>query len=398
MRKWSLNILFANNLRGFYGGVEQVLLDYARGLTERGHRSFLAYGIDGRDPEEFARAFDDTFRCSEFGSDGGDTASTGQRFDAIVGEVEPEVVFFHKVTHLPHEIERNDGVRKVVMVHDHDLWCPTGLGYHRGSRRICRHPAGWRCYMNLAFLERGGESRFPIRVASVGKKLREMKRYHRFDAILANSSYTRNRLLYNGFPREKTRVCFPVLRQPEVSSVPIPTEPNVLYAGSLIRGKGVDLLLRAFGLLNPAAQLHIVGVGKSEGALKRLSRTLGIEKRVHFAGWVDHEELANYYARARVVAVPSCWPEPFGLVGMEAMRHGRPVVAFEVGGIPDWLEHEGTGLLVAEQDVAGFAASLERLLDDSGSAEQMGAYGRERAAAAFAFEDNVALVEKALTG
>lgn len=225
-----------------------------------------------------------------------------------------------------------------------------------------------------------------------------MKRYHHFDSILPNSTYMRDQLLANGFPSEKTHVCSPVLKHSNIVSKPIPTEPVVLYAGSLIRGKGVDLLLRAFRLLKTPAQLNIVGAGKSEESLKRLSRALGIEDRVNFVGWVDHEELTQFYQQSKVVAVPSCWPEPFGLVGVEAMRHARPVVAFKVGGIPDWLEHEKTGFLIDEQDVDAFAEALERLLLDSELAATMGERGRERASADFVFEDALVSVEDALAG
>ncbi len=57
-----MKILFANNLRGYYGGVEQVILNYTRGLTRRGHECYFAYGVDGRDPEEFGAPFIETYR------------------------------------------------------------------------------------------------------------------------------------------------------------------------------------------------------------------------------------------------------------------------------------------------------------------------------------------------
>ena len=70
----------------------------------------------------------------------------------------------------------------------------------------------------------------------------------------------------------------------------------------------------------------------------QLASKLKISDRVVFTGRVDHEKLESYYAAARLVVVPSRWPEPFGMVGIEAMARGRPVVAFDTGGIGDWLE------------------------------------------------------------
>jgi len=86
------------------------------------------------------------------------------------------------------------------------------------------------------------------------------------------------------------------------------------------------------------------------------------------------------------VAIPSRCPESFTIVGQESMRHGRPVVAFRVGGNADWLEDGKTGLLVPEQDVAAYANALQRLLTDTAYAAQLGAYAAKRVRERFTFE------------
>ncbi len=392
-----MKILFANNMRGYYGGLEQVILSYTRGLTRRGHECYLAYGTDSRDPESFSTPFGDTYQCSEFGVQNSNP-SHGLRFDDILNRVEPDVVFVFKVTQLPEGFEHHDGFRKVRMVLDHDLWCPTGLGYYRHNRRICQHPADWRCYLDLGFLERVNEGRIPMRIASIRRKMHEMRRSHHFDAVLAVSNYVRDQLVMSGFPPERTHVCHNVLEDADVETTPIPETPNVLYVGSLIRSKGVDLLLQALGRLKCPFHLDIVGSGKSEPQLRLLTMKLGLQDRVNFTGWVDHEKIAEYYRAAKVVAIPSCWPEPCTLVGQEAMRHARPVVAFDVGGNADWLDHEETGILVPEHDVAGYAAALERTLSDTDFAGKLGLTGAARVRERFSFERYLDLVEGYLSG
>lgn len=397
MRRCQIRILFANNLRGFYGGLEQVILNYARGLARRGHASFLAYALDARDATTFSEPFVDTLPCSEFGIV--DAESTeGMPFSAILDRVRPDVVFFFKVAHLPDGIEHNTNVRKVRMVLDHDLWCPTGLGYFRRNRKNCRHPAGWRCYLDLAFLQRVDDSKLPVGVASIQRKVREMHRSHGFDAVLAVSRYVRDQLILNGFPPERTHVCHNVLEDSEVSPCPVPEDPNVLYVGSLIRHKGVDLLLQALRLVRCPFHLNIVGAGKSEAQLRTLCAKLGLQNRVSFLGWVDHDDIPEFYRSAKVVAIPSCWPEPCTLVGQEAMRHGRPVIAYDVGGNSDWLEHESTGILVPEQDVKGYAAALERLLSDTTFARKLGMHAAERVRERFSFERYLDRIEGYLSG
>jgi len=389
-----VKILFANNLCGYYGGVEQVVAHTARALARRGHVCHLAYARTGTDLERFSKLFEGVSPCSEFGTAPG--SATGEPFNAIVEHVKPDVVFYHKVDRLPPGVESETPYKTAILAHDHDLWCPTGLGYDRRTRQLCDHVAGWRCYLSLAFLEKREGGAVPFRLVSVGAKVREMRRYTRFDVILANSSFIREKLITNGFPAAKTHLCHPVLDQPDPEPVPLPNEPQILYVGSLIRGKGVDLLLRALAELPCPFHLKIVGKGKSEEELRELAGTLGLSNAVTFVGWVPNDEIARYYQEAKVVAVPSAWPEPFGLVGLEAMRHGRPVAAFRAGGIPDWLDDGETGMLAPPLDVTAYAADLERLLSEPGLAEQLGVNGLRRVREKFSFEGYIDTLERHL--
>ena len=96
-------------------------------------------------------------------------------------------------------------------------------------------------------------------------------------------------------------------------------------------------------------------------------------------GWLDADALLAAYARCDVCVVPAIWPEPFGIVAVEAMAAGRPVVASAVGGLASTVVDGETGLLVPPGDPAALAAALERLLDDRALAARLGASGRDRA-------------------
>jgi glycosyltransferase involved in cell wall biosynthesis len=178
----------------------------------------------------------------------------------------------------------------------------------------------------------------------------------------------------------------------------VPDDPLILCVAQLIKGKGVDLLLHALAKVSADYRAVIVGAGNLDDALKGLARSLGLADKVHFEGWASNETLGKFYSRAKIVAVPSRWAEPFGMIGLEAMNHGRPVVAFNVGGTSDWLAHERTGLLVPEQDVAAFARALERLLTDTDTAQRMGEEGLARAHKEYAFEDYLERLTQYLTG
>jgi glycosyltransferase involved in cell wall biosynthesis len=146
------------------------------------------------------------------------------------------------------------------------------------------------------------------------------------------------------------------------------TPPEVLYAGRLSAEKGVLELVEA------AAGLNLVVAG--DGPLR--------ERVPQACGFMPPAELQKLYARAAVVACPSR-REGFGVACLEAMAHGRPVVASAVGGLKDLVVDEETGLLVPPRDPTALRTALERLLGDRELRQALGAAGRERARERFSW-------------
>src|SRR5205807_3831612 len=121
----------------------------------------------------------------------------------------------------------------------------------------------------------------------------------------------------------------------------------------------------------------VLGDGNHRSQCEHLCRKLGLDNRVRFPGFVLPHELAQYYRRCSVAAVSSVWPEPFGMVGPDAMRYGVPVVAFDAGGIREWLQDGENGFLVPWMDRAQFAERIQQLLTDKALARKMGERGRQ---------------------
>ena len=205
--------------------------------------------------------------------------------------------------------------------------------------------------------------------------------------FLVGSQFMKNELEMNGVQDHKIEIVHPVpasLQAP--AALPMGEAPELLFVGQVIRGKGVDLMLQALARINGNWHATIVGDGNHIEACRHLARRLAIHDRIRFRGWVNHDELDRYYTAARLVVVPSRWPEPFGMVGIEAMARGRPVVAFDTGGIPDWLDDGVTGLLVPAANVAMMASAIQRLLDDSALASRMGRAGSARVQNSFSHQ------------
>jgi glycogen(starch) synthase len=164
---------------------------------------------------------------------------------------------------------------------------------------------------------------------------------------------------------------------------PVPTgPPRVLLIGRLIGDKGFDVGLRACAALVdefPGLQVLLVGDGVERARLADLAAELGILDRVESTGAVDVADVGAMYARATVVAVPSRYPEPFGLVAVEAGLAERPVVASAVGGLPEVIDDGVSGLLVPPDDPGAMAAGLGAVLRDPDHAHELAAAGRARA-------------------
>src|SRR5207248_1304963 len=116
-----------------------------------------------------------------------------------------------------------------------------------------------------------------------------------------------------------------------------------------IRGKGVDLLLEALARVKVSFECLIAGDGNHRPFCEERARSLGLAGRVRFGGFMPREELNQAYAQASVALISSVWPEPFGLVGLESMRFGLPIVGFDAGGIGEWLIDGHNGYLIPER-------------------------------------------------
>jgi glycosyltransferase involved in cell wall biosynthesis len=102
------------------------------------------------------------------------------------------------------------------------------------------------------------------------------------------------------------------------------------------------------------------------------------EPAIQFLGWADRSDLVDRLDRSRSLWLPSLWAEPFGIIGLEAMARGVPVIGSKIGGIPEWLEHGVTGFLVEPGDSREIAERADLLACDTRLARSMGDAARQR--------------------
>jgi glycosyltransferase involved in cell wall biosynthesis len=380
-----MRIIVVNENCGYLGGLEQNIADSVIGLkTQKHHTCYLAYNRrTSIDSNGYQELFEDTFQI-DFSGRNHDTPS----LTSVCRKIQPDVLYFHKCSSIQPFQEAIRNVHAVRMIHDHDLCCPRRHKYFSYSNRICHQKAGIGCWLDGAFLKRDRTRRVGFAFNSISESIREMKRNYLFSCLLVASRFMRQELLSNGFREDQVSILPPIgIEQTESEDhLPLP-ENELLYVGQLIHGKGVDLLLKALSSVSSKFRLTIVGRGNAQKRLQDMASNLNLADRVDFAGWVDHAQLDAFYQKAKAVLVPSRWPEPFGMVGLEAMKHSRPVIAFDAGGISDWLIDGKTGILVPEQDVDAFTAAINRLLMDTETASELGRNGFEHLQAHFRYDD-----------
>ena len=397
-----MKVLFLNRYAGTFGGVESYMRRAALGLSDLGVECLLGR-IEDRGPgiEAYLSPFSQSFRRDDEAA----LAAEAERLS-------PDVVFLHKLGNTRAFINLKGRPRLVRYVHDHDLCCPRRHKYYVWNGRICDRPAGAFCWLDAGFLERRGRG---FALKSPSAFFDELAANRSLDLLLVGSAWMSDELLMNGFDPARVAILPPstpaapstaaeskvAMGDKAAADSKAAAEPSILYVGQLIRGKGVDLLLDSFALLHqdrPDLRLVVTGSGNADGKLKEKAKGLGLDDCVDFRGQVNEAELEALYARATLLAVPSRWPEPFGMVGLEAMRRGLPVAAFASGGIPDWLEDGVTGFLARPGDPRSLAAVVEKILADPSAGKQMGEAGRKKAESDFSFSCSMEALNLHLSG
>jgi glycosyltransferase involved in cell wall biosynthesis len=321
-----------------------------------------------------------------FNLDAPPDARLGDPLDAAV-----DVIHMHQVEDPALVTFMRTTAPVLISVHGFSA-CTAGVHYFRPGQE-CQRAHGVGCVPNL--IARGcahvrDPRPLPARYKRTGRRLEALRRA---DRVISYSSAIDRHLSVNGLPRRSVVALFATM-DPRVG-VGHTKRRRVVFAGRIVAPKGVEVLVRAARTVD--AEFVICGDGARMAAVRRLARRLGVSERVRFTGWLSADALAHELAQASVVALPSVWPEPFGLVAIEAFAAGRPVVASRTGGTGDWLEDGVNGLGVRPGDAGDLAHALNSLLADPARQLAMGAAGREMVAERFSAQRHVITLTDAYT-
>ncbi len=383
-----MRILNVNKFFYLRGGSERYFFDLGRLLESRGHEVIpFSMRSDRNVPSTFEEYFvsEIDFR-SQPGWLGRIRASVRvlyclearRRVRDLIARMNPQVGHLHNFAHqLSPSIlgpMKDAGMHIVQTLHDYKLVCPTYRFYARDG--ICERCRGGR-YLEAVRMRcnSGSWSASFVNALEMTLHHRVLRLYRHIDTFVAPSKFMRDKVVEFGIAPEKVTHLPYYLDLARFPESPAAGEYFV-FAGRLSEEKGLLTLMRAMKDVRQLPLL-VVGEGPMEPILKREADRMA-PGTVKFLGHLDGGELRDTVARSRCVVVPSEWYENSPLAIYEAFALGRPVVASRIGGIPELVVHEHTGLLFEPGNAEDLAGSLARLADDAQMARSLGREARKR--------------------
>jgi glycosyltransferase involved in cell wall biosynthesis len=390
-----MRILIAHEAVAGGGGVESYLAATIPALQARGHEvAFLHHN---------PRSEDGPTRLQFNGVPAFGVVDDGlQTVITSLAAWSPDVCLVHNMRHLDVDEALVRRWPLVKMMHGYFGTCISGHKCHSfPAATACSREFGTAC-LALYLPRHCGQLR-PLRMLTdYGWASRQRRLFDRYAGVVVASRHMADEYGRHGVPaaRLTTAPLFPTIAPGGSQARIVPSVPSVLFAGRLTELKGAAVLVRAVAhassKLGRPVHLEVAGDGPEAPRVRQLAGSLNVS--AIFGGWLSRTAMLGAIRRSTVVAVPSLWPEPFGLIGLEAASQGVPAVAFDTGGISEWLRDGVNGRLVREQGSAeAFGAALAAVLGDRPSLDAL-QRGALQVASDLSIERHLAILESCLVG
>lgn len=379
-----MRILFANDGIDDAGGVRTYIDQVMAGLAGRGHE--LAFLHNNR--RGVGDALNNLPSVPYFG-----VLDTG--IDKAIADAKkwsPDVCFSHNMNPLDVERRLLDEMAVVKFMHGYFGTCISGQKMHSlPTAAPCTRGFGAAC-LALYLPRRCGQARLTKMSEQYLWASRQKKLLARYSAIVVASQHMKQEYLRNGVEEGRLRVAslFAGLSASPAKcdaacnaggSEKSDSDRGLLFLGRMTRLKGGDYLIRAVAEVRDRTgqklPLVMAGDGPQRGEWERLAGELKVE--ASFTGWVERKDCRRLFDEAALLVVPSIWPEPFGLVGLEAASAGVPAMAFDVGGIREWLKPGVNGYLATGNPPthSALATALIEAFSDMDELKRTGLGARE---------------------
>lgn len=389
-----MKILIVNNKFDQVGGAEVYAWSVAKGLQQRAHLVTFLAG-EGAKPEETNGV--EPLLVKDLALEKLQASLEGKSFDIVYLQNiydEGVVGFFAKQ------------YKTVHFVHDHYIYCPGTAKYWFGKKTPCDLPLSNSCYL-YAFSQKCMSRNPLVAKEKLSKLPKLLDAYQKLPVTIVASDYIKDQLVLNGFqpsnikinplfgfvPSEVSDSESVELSEEDFVTSSQPARPVVLFVGRVFLEKGLRHLILASRMITIPHQVRVAGTGWDIQNCKDLVKKLDMEHQVKFLDWLERDQISAEIANCSLMVVPSLWPEPFGLVGIEAMSHSKPIVSYGTGGISQWLRDGENGLLAEYNNIESLAECIKRLLSDKELSARLGRRGREMAGSEFSLQRHLERLE-----
>ena len=357
-------LLIVNSHLEVVGGVEVYLRDLIAGLKENGFDITYAYwvgteSLKGNLVENNPKniRFIDQKKISEF--------------ESFVDSYNPNYILAQNIETpaLHNLILKHQST--FYFFHDYRSVCLSGNKYWKFPKTtLCNRKQGIGCLAKYWINKCGGINPFTgiRRYLSNIKLIRSLRNYNN---LIVASEHVKKILIQNGFESKKISIN-PYFANSENRFRPFISKKNqtkkLLFVGRDVPAKGLVHAINAVHVANEMLsrefELIVIGDKRSTIEYKKIAANLGV--KISFEGWLDKNDISNFMCKSDALLVPSIWPEPFGIVGIEACCNGLPIVGYRVGGIKDWLENGVNGESPPDDEIDSIllGRSLAKVLKD----------------------------------
>lgn len=257
---------------------------------------------------------------------------------------------------------------KVVRtMHEPRMVCPGYGKFWVTDGKSCTTKYGFHCFYH-AYTQKCFRSRKPLNVLKDYRRtVFEVNNAHRYAAILTMSEFIRREAIKGGIPANKV-ICNPHFTKFELPYLPfVGSKRQFLFIGRLIEHKGIHYMLDA---MLPVLQndsnnlLRIVGDGPLYTKVLDFVKDHQLHDQIIIEKWKSSGEVSVLMKKSYCLLFPSIYPEAFGLVGIEAAMHSKPVIAFNVGGVSTWLKDNFNGYLLDEVSAPALYSAIQKMIDN----------------------------------
>lgn len=366
-----MRILQVNKFHYPRGGADKYYLDLGAALEQAGHE--VAY-FSMHHPKNVPSTYEKYFVSRLSFNEGGlrdkllapgrmiYSLEAKRKFKKLIADFKPDIIHLHNIYHQLSpsilDVARAAKIPVVMHLHDYKLICPNyQLFAHGQICEACKPNNYCACVRKRCFKN----SFFKSLLASL-----EMTIHHRWlkiyarsvNAFIAPSAFMKAKVVEFGWPAEKIQVILnPFSSVLKNVTGEAPTSDYLLYFGRLSPEKGLKTLIEAAALTSSA--LKFAGVGPEENNLRQLADNKKVN--AEFLGFKEGRELKEIILGAKAVVLPSIWYENMPLSLLEALSLGKPVLASEIGGMPEMIINGSNGWLFKPGDAQDLAAKIKLL-------------------------------------